>query len=622
MFQRWFYRRFLTNSGKLLLIAVLWLGGVGILGVITKLNLIQNIFHVNVQADGPVDIWWPTENASIDNIQTFKGMVKDKDASQYDMTWSVDDGQENQMYDSAADYAHKEAVVDLKGWTWHGTGPYKLTFKAKDKTGSVLGESHITVYIPGPAQGPTTIEAPISTSSAVSVVSELTKAVGVPTTLAATSSGSTVVLTSSQKDLNIWWPKDNATVEGTVTVQATVSEMPAERYQMIWQVDGGKNNDMFTDSSGTPHKKADIDVTGWNWHSDGKYKLTLTATDDWGQVVAKKDITIAVKNNTSLPDSTVQQTTQTSPVHEAIVTTDTTPTQSTGSNPLISAKLYVDQNSSAKRQADEWRSSRSQDAYQMDKIAKNAGAIWLGGWNSNISSDVQSRMSAAKSQGAVPVFVAYNIPLRDCGQYSAGGANSPDGYRSWIRSIADAIGTGNAAVVLEPDALALTSCLSQSQTQDRYSLMSQAVSILKSKPHIAVYVDAGHPNWISEDDMASRLNDSGVAKADGFALNVSNFYSTDSNISYGNGISSKVGGKHFIIDTSRNGLGPTSDSQWCNPNGRALGNKPTSNTGSSKIDAYLWLKAPGESDGNCNGGPNAGAWWADYALDLAKRAAY
>ena len=35
-----------------------------------------------------------------------------------------------------------------------------------------------------------------------------------------------------------------------------------------------------------------------------------------------------------------------------------------------------------------------------------------------------------------------------------------------------------------------------------------------------------------------------------------------------------------------------------------------------KLDAYLWVKAPGESDGTCNGGPYAGAWWPDYALRL------
>jgi endoglucanase len=151
-------------------------------------------------------------------------------------------------------------------------------------------------------------------------------------------------------------------------------------------------------------------------------------------------------------------------------------------------------------------------------------------------------------------------------------------------------------------------------------MISDAVSILKAKGNIGVYIDAGHSSWIGADEMANRLKQAGVSKADGFALNVSNFESTSSNTSYGNTISSKLSGKHFVIDTSRNGVGASGE--WCNPSGRALGVKPTTNTGSNLIDAYLWLKTPGESDGNCNGGPSAGTWWPEYALGLASRAAY
>jgi hypothetical protein len=77
-----------------------------------------------------------------------------------------------------------------------------------------------------------------------------------------------------------------------------------------------------------------------------------------------------------------------------------------------------------------------------------------------------------------------------------------------------------------------------------------------------------------------------------------------------------------VIDTSRNGLGPAPDGDWCNPPGRALGLRPGSATGVSRQDANVWVKRPGESDGPCHGGPPAGAWWADYALGLARRAAY
>ena len=49
---------------------------------------------------------------------------------------------------------------------------------------------------------------------------------------------------------------------------------------------------------------------------------------------------------------------------------------------------------------------------------------------------------------------------------------------------------------------------------------------------------------------------------------------------------------------------------------------PTAEPGKKLVDAYLWVKRPGESDGTCNGGPAAGgcAWSPDYALGLAQRA--
>jgi endoglucanase len=86
---------------------------------------------------------------------------------------------------------------------------------------------------------------------------------------------------------------------------------------------------------------------------------------------------------------------------------------------------------------------------------------------------------------------------------------------------------------------------------------------------------------------------------------------------YGDELSAATGGKHFVIDTSRNGQG--SNGEWCNALGRSVGELPRM-IHSSKLDAYLWIKYPGESDGTCNGGPSAGQWWADYALNLIAKA--
>ena len=101
---------------------------------------------------------------------------------------------------------------------------------------------------------------------------------------------------------------------------------------------------------------------------------------------------------------------------------------------------------------------------------------------------------------------------------------------------------------------------------------------------------------------------------------------------------------HFVVDTSRNGQGPWTPAgrrlpdpqDWCNPPGRGLGIRPTTATGDPLADAFLWVKVPGESDGQCsrgltdNGGvdpewgvvdPAAGAWFPQQALQLAQLAA-
>lgn len=119
--------------------------------------------------------------------------------------------------------------------------------------------------------------------------------------------------------------------------------------------------------------------------------------------------------------------------------------------------------------------------------------------------------------------------------------------------------------------------------------------------------------------MARRLRRAGVGRARGFAVNVANFRTTPESIAHGRRISAALGGVPFVIDTSRNGAGPATDGAWCNPPGRALGSVPTVNTGDPRVDAFLWVKRPGESDGTCEGGPDPGTFWPEYAIGLAQR---
>lgn len=312
----------------------------------------------------------------------------------------------------------------------------------------------------------------------------------------------------------------------------------------------------------------------------------------------------------------------TAPVSAAPGAPVTKPAGSSNSvNPLASFTFYIDQASKARKTANEWRSTRPADAAQMDKIASQPMAKWFGSWNSvaSVRSDVASAVSAITSTGAVPVFVAYNIPQRDCGGLSGSNTLSVDGYRSWISEFARGLSGSTAVVILEPDALAAMGCLSTDDQNTRVSLIRFALDQLTANGQTKVYLDAGHARWQSPSTMASRLISAGIASAAGFTLNVSNFIADGDNVEFGTQLSSLVGGKHFIIDSGRNGLGPTSDMQWCNPEGRAIGRRPTTATGNPLVDAYLWIKTPGESDGACNGYPTSGTWMPEYALGLAAR---
>jgi endoglucanase len=229
---------------------------------------------------------------------------------------------------------------------------------------------------------------------------------------------------------------------------------------------------------------------------------------------------------------------------------------------------------------------------------------------------------------------------------------------------------------------------------ERYAQIQYAVSALTSKaPKALVYLDSTHSSWLGVGEAAYRLVQAGVQQTRGFFLNVSNYQATSESIQFGTWVSDciaagtagadwalghfdwcpsqynadlgyavdyspeyaakvtaslegmKAGAASttaFVIDTGRNGQGkwtPASaypDAQvWCNPPGRGVGFRPSAATGVALLDAFLWGKVPGESDGSCNRGiagsttdpewggivdPAAGEWFPEQALELSKLA--
>jgi endoglucanase len=370
-------------------------------------------------------------------------------------------------------------------------------------------------------------------------------------------------------------------------------------------------------------------------------------------------------------------------------------------------RLYVPQpdKGAVQQVVDLLRHRDVKDAALIAHMALTPQAVWFtSGTPTDVKKAVHATVTKAGAHKSVPVLVAYDVPGRDCSQYSSGGAGSDAAYQAWIDGFVKGLGNASAIVIVEPDGLANlpSDCPSAYPGQDVAALTAgriadiryAAESIEVKDAHSMVYLDAGNSAWHSVGDIATRLDQAGVADVQGFALNTSNYqYTTNSNF-YGTWISDclayteKVapgdyascgdmywsGGPannwvgvalnrygvwsetatdptlntagidsryasilgsttptaHFVVDTSRNGQGPNDMSayaaapynqpasvisglaagNWCNPPGAGLGLAPTTHTGLPLVEAYVWVKTPGQSDGQCDVAGGARAW--DY----------
>ena len=261
-----------------------------------------------------------------------------------------------------------------------------------------------------------------------------------------------------------------------------------------------------------------------------------------------------------------------------------------------------------------WQAASGAEAELLQPIALTPQALWIGDWLSptEVTEVVASYTSAAELDSTIGVLVLYAIPGRDCGSHSAGGLTAPE-YRTWLDAVAEGI-SGEPWVIVEPDALPQVGmCEGQG---DRTGMLQQAAATMTAAG-ARVYLDAGHSDWLTTAQAIRSLERVGFTDAVGFALNTSNFGSTADERAYGESIAKGLEDDvSFIVDVSRNGRG--SNGEWCNPPDRALGVTPRLINDRSALDALLWAKAPGESDGTCHGGPAAGEWWQERALELSR----
>lgn len=291
----------------------------------------------------------------------------------------------------------------------------------------------------------------------------------------------------------------------------------------------------------------------------------------------------------------------------------------------LGVPLYLDPQGPAPAELERALATGDPATAQIRRIAEQPTATWVADHDPDGAyTTAKAVADGARAAGQTAVLVAYTLPDRDCGLYSAGGAPDDGSYFDGIGALAAGIGDADAVVVLEPDAVAHTfaGCAEETAAQGRYRQLATAVGILTERPGTRVYVDAGNATWVQDlPGLAEALRSSGVDDAAGFALNTSNFVSTAESVEYGRRLSAELGGAHFVVDTSRNGAavpaGTPGGVEWCNPPEARIGEPPTTTTDDPLLDALLWVKQPGDSDGDCRPGePAAGQWYHDLAVQL------
>ena len=308
------------------------------------------------------------------------------------------------------------------------------------------------------------------------------------------------------------------------------------------------------------------------------------------------------------------------------------PVAPTGSDPLARARFFVDHESAVAVAARHYHALRV--------IADQPGTARFGtfSYSSPYVPDIGTAVSryltraAAEEPGRVPLLATYRIVDGACRTGNANGDSPSDqqAYHNFIEGFAQGIGSYPAVLFLEEDALITSPCLNAHGLATRMNELSDAINILTADcPHLVIYLDAGAADALRARDAANLLERAGVAKIQGFFLDSTHFDWTSREIRYGEAISRMTGGKHFVINTGENGRGPLrprdivhqGNEVLCNPPGRGLGPKPSTNTGYRNVDMFAWTSNPGESGGACvQGAPATGAFWPAYGLMLVRNA--
>jgi hypothetical protein len=234
-----------------------------------------------------------------------------------------------------------------------------------------------------------------------------------------------------------------------------------------------------------------------------------------------------------------------------------------------------------------------------------------------------------------PVVVVYGLPGKDCQHgFSADGQNkNAADYRRFLNILNGEAKSRRVVYILEPDAVGLLTDNGCGNGKGYSENLKIAFEVLGANPNADIYLDVGY--WTlgyqskasQVADVVKRIDTRGRCK--GVSLNTSN-YRPVSEMGDACQRFASAAGKNYkcIVDTSRNFKSP-GNFEWCNAKSAGIGQFPTKNTGHPYIDYFVWIKPPGESDGQCDGrtdesmkGASAGQFFPEHFVQLWNNGIY
>jgi cellulose 1,4-beta-cellobiosidase len=350
-------------------------------------------------------------------------------------------------------------------------------------------------------------------------------------------------------------------------------------------------------------------------------------------------------------------------------------------NPFADAQLFV--NPEYTKAVEGLVTGHPGEAGMLKKLSAIPTAIWLS-WIADTKDvphylDLALQQQKAAGKPVITTFVVYDLPNRDCNAAASAGElpANPEGEARYQRDYIDVIAAAFAAhpdqriaAILEPDSVGnLITNLANPKCQAAEGIYKRGIAYAIAKlslPNVFLYVDAAHSGWLGWPKNIVKtapvfkeilMMAGGPDRIRGFATDVSNYNpakdptnpkrdphaAPSDELGYVVDLNKEleavgITGKGFIVDTSRDGKAyiRTSPGNWCNIKGAGLGERPQA-APAPNVDAYLWIKVPGESDGtadakaarfdaNCvsddatPGAPEAGLLFESYLLDLVKNA--